>query len=127
MIMETRPKRIVKRVINPNYHGPQRNDEPTMEPKNQENESFLIEAEEAKYQFILDKMTEEQKAEWRFAMRILKQATHFRSITVKGIVYTTCIWKGTEGKNPIEMRMVVGGKGWMLCPIDRPIKDCLPL
>lgn len=89
--METRPKRIVKRMINSDYQGPQRNDEPTMERIDQEHVSFLIEAEEAKYKFILDKLTEEQKAEWRFAMRILKQATHFRSITVKGIVYTTCI------------------------------------
>ena len=86
----------------------------------------MIEEQRAKYQFILDDLTDEQKAVLNFATGILEQSTSCRRFTIKGQTYFTLLWNGNIGGEPREMRLTVGLKGWTFCPVEMSLKECLP-
>ena len=78
----------------------------------------MNEEQKAKYQFILDKLTDDQKTELNFVTGILNQTTSGRRFTIKGQTYFSFLWKGTIGGEPREMRLTVSVKGWTFCPAD---------
>lgn len=85
----------------------------------------MTEKLKTEYKWILDKLSAEERAEFLFVHDILRFWTEHHEITIKGRKYLTCILEDPAEEKPVKMRFIHAGKGWMLCPADRSIRECI--
>ena len=70
-------------------------------------------------------MMKEQTAEIKTIQSFLDQSTFEAEVEYCGKDYRTYIWRTTRSDGTeIAMRVIIGEKGWSLCPAEWPIEKC---